>query len=55
MAKAIVLVVLLALVAGPEVLRAENHTVGGSSGWNQGINYDTWAAGETFTVGDNLG
>ncbi|KAF8412459.1 hypothetical protein HHK36_000423 [Tetracentron sinense] len=34
---------------------ALDHTVGSSSGWNTGVDYDTWAAGETFTVGDKLG
>lgn len=33
---------------------AANHTVGGNSGWRQGADYKTWAASETFLVGDNL-
>ncbi|XP_008778314.2 mavicyanin-like [Phoenix dactylifera] len=30
------------------------YTVGGSSGWNTGINYTDWTSGKTFTVGDSL-
>ncbi|XP_065864162.1 uclacyanin-3-like [Euphorbia lathyris] len=46
--------VVLFLFAVPAAYAAQ-HTVGGSSGWtNFGVNYDTWAAGETFTVGDTL-
>ena len=45
---------LLLLLAAP-VIYAENHTVGGSSGWDTGVDYSTWASGETFTVGDYLG
>ncbi|XP_043688961.1 uclacyanin 1-like [Telopea speciosissima] len=31
-----------------------NHTVGGASGWDLSSNFQTWAAGEKFHVGDNL-
>ncbi|XP_050235885.1 uclacyanin-2-like [Mercurialis annua] len=45
---------LFLLLAIPAVYGAQ-HIVGGSSGWtNFGVDYDTWAAGETFTVGDTL-
>ncbi|WCJ23031.1 uclacyanin 1 [Euphorbia peplus] len=45
---------ILLLIAVPTAYAAQ-HVVGGSSGWtNFGVNYDTWAAGETFTVGDTL-
>ncbi|KAM7258437.1 hypothetical protein ACFE04_014178 [Oxalis oulophora] len=30
------------------------YTVGGSSGWNLGVDYGTWASGKTFEVGDSL-
>lgn len=51
MKAAAVLVVLVAVraVYGADII------VGGNSGWNQGVNYDTWAAGQTFRVGDTLG
>ncbi|OIT20969.1 PREDICTED: uclacyanin-3-like [Nicotiana attenuata] len=42
----------IAMVFGSAM--AANHTVGGNSGWSQGADYTTWAASETFLVGDNL-
>ncbi|CAK9133574.1 unnamed protein product [Ilex paraguariensis] len=44
---------LLLLLAAPAVY-AVQHTVGGSTGWNTGYNYVTWAAGQSFAVGDTL-
>ncbi|XP_042490153.1 uclacyanin 1-like [Macadamia integrifolia] len=32
----------------------KNHTVGGASGWDLSSNLQSWAAGESFHVGDNL-
>lgn len=51
MKAAAVFVVLIAVraVYGADII------VGGSSGWNQGFNYDTWATQQKFTVGDTLG
>jgi len=34
---------------------ATDHTIGGPSGWTVGASLRTWAAGQTFAVGDNLG
>ncbi|KAL0547676.1 hypothetical protein IC582_012100 [Cucumis melo] len=50
MKAAAVFVVLIAVraVYGADII------VGGSSGWNQGFNYDTWATQQKFTVGDTL-
>ncbi|XAR54195.1 hypothetical protein NMG60_11029223 [Bertholletia excelsa] len=44
---------LLLLLAAPAA-HAAKHTVGGSDGWSQSTDFDTWAKGETFTVGDTL-
>uniref|UniRef100_A0A5B7BEY8 Putative mavicyanin-like n=1 Tax=Davidia involucrata TaxID=16924 RepID=A0A5B7BEY8_DAVIN len=44
---------LILLVAAPAAYAAE-HVVGGSTGWSTSGNYATWAAGQTFTVGDTL-
>lgn len=33
---------------------ASDYTVGGSSGWANGIDYSTWTNGKTFVVGDTL-
>ncbi|KAI3424517.1 Phytocyanin domain-containing protein [Psidium guajava] len=42
------------LLAIPAEVRGATHTVGGSSGWTQGYDYGTWAASQTFNVGDTL-
>ncbi|KAF5765913.1 putative Phytocyanin domain, cupredoxin [Helianthus annuus] len=33
---------------------AEQHIVGGKQGWDQSTDFDTWASGQTFKVGDTL-
>ncbi|CAN4111876.1 unnamed protein product [Withania somnifera] len=53
MAMSAVATLLFLLVASP-VAFAANHVVGGSDGWTQSGDYATWAAGETFNVGDTL-
>ncbi|XP_059313027.1 uclacyanin-3-like [Lycium ferocissimum] len=53
MAVSAVATLLFLLVASP-VAFAANHIVGGSGGWSQSGDYSTWAAGETFNVGDTL-
>lgn len=45
---------LFLVLASPAAVYAVDHVVGGSSGWSLAGNYDSWAAGETFTVGDKL-
>ncbi|PIN18353.1 hypothetical protein CDL12_08972 [Handroanthus impetiginosus] len=52
MAKAIAF--LLLLLIAPAAYAQTTHTVGGPSGWNTGINYDSWARGQTFATGDTL-
>ena len=49
-----VLVALL-LVARAFPAAATSFTVGGKSGWTIGVDYTTWASGNTFKVGDSLG
>jgi hypothetical protein len=46
---------LLVLLCSWGAAEATNYTVGGSSRWALGVNYDTWASSQTFYVGDNLG
>ncbi|CAN4125962.1 unnamed protein product [Withania somnifera] len=53
MAMSAVATLLFLLVASP-VTFAANHVVGGDGGWSQSGDYSTWAAGETFVVGDTL-
>ncbi|PUZ71094.1 hypothetical protein GQ55_2G287500 [Panicum hallii var. hallii] len=43
------------LVAGCAALAsATTFTVGDSQGWTTGVNYDSWASGKSFAVGDTL-
>ncbi|KAG5538738.1 hypothetical protein RHGRI_019334 [Rhododendron griersonianum] len=49
MAMAMAALLLLVLLAVPAV-----HSVQTNIPWNEGINYQNWAAGKTFTVGDTL-
>ncbi|XP_071731270.1 basic blue protein-like [Rutidosis leptorrhynchoides] len=35
-------------------ISAEQHVVGGKQGWDESTDFDTWASGETFKVGDTL-
>lgn len=44
---------LILLLASPSVF-ATDYTVGDSSGWTLGVNYNNWASGKTFKVGDTL-
>ncbi|KAI5070446.1 hypothetical protein GOP47_0014789 [Adiantum capillus-veneris] len=45
---------LLALACLHEAAYGATHTVGGSRGWDLGVDYTNWAAGVTFKVGDVL-
>ncbi|RLN34624.1 blue copper protein-like [Panicum miliaceum] len=43
------------LVAGCAALAsATTFTVGDSQGWTTGVNYNSWASGKSFAVGDTL-
>ena len=46
--------VLVATVIAKEALAAQ-HVVGGSQGWDQTTDFNSWIAGQTFKVGDQLG
>ncbi|XP_074580881.1 mavicyanin-like [Curcuma longa] len=52
MAAAAVLLIFVA-VAVPAAT-ATDYTVGGSQGWTSGVDYNSWASGKTFNVGDSL-
>uniref|UniRef100_A0A7N1A1C8 Phytocyanin domain-containing protein n=1 Tax=Kalanchoe fedtschenkoi TaxID=63787 RepID=A0A7N1A1C8_KALFE len=47
-----VLAVVGLCLAAPSL--AAVHTVGGPNGWTMGVDYTTWAAARTFSVGDTL-
>lgn len=34
---------------------AEQHVVGGSQGWDESTDFNSWVSGQTFKVGDQLG
>ncbi|KAK9067371.1 hypothetical protein SSX86_014698 [Deinandra increscens subsp. villosa] len=38
----------------PEQGLAEQHVVGGKQGWDESTDFDSWASGQTFKVGDTL-
>ncbi|KAK9120965.1 hypothetical protein Syun_018582 [Stephania yunnanensis] len=54
MAMATTAALLLAFLLATPMALAVDHKVGDDSGWDQGVNYDNWAKGKTFQVGDNL-
>jgi hypothetical protein len=39
----------------PATASAADYKVGDDSGWDLGVDYDAWASGKTFNVGDTLG
>ncbi|KAK4417889.1 Blue copper protein [Sesamum alatum] len=47
------LVLILAAALSREALAAK-HVVGGSQGWDESVDFDSWASGRTFKVGDEL-
>ena len=49
------LIFVLAVLMNKEAVSATDHTVGGSSGWDESTDFSSWASGETFKVGDKLG
>lgn len=51
---AIATALLILLLAAPTVYGVQ-HIVGDASGWSTSVDYDSWAASNTFTVGDTLG
>ncbi|KAB2595347.1 uclacyanin-3 [Pyrus ussuriensis x Pyrus communis] len=50
---AIATALLILLLAAPTVYGVQ-HIVGDTSGWSTSVDYDSWAASNTFTVGDTL-
>lgn len=49
----ILLVIVLISIIGKEVLGAKLD-VGGSQGWDESVDLNSWASGQTFKVGDQL-
>ena len=47
-------ITLLILMLATPLAYGAQHIVGGSTGWTTGEDYTTWAAGQTFVVGDTL-
>nr|TKV90916.1 hypothetical protein SEVIR_9G060001v2 [Setaria viridis] len=39
----------------PETACAATYRVGDDAGWNTAVDYDAWASGKKFKVGDTLG
>lgn len=51
----IVLVLLVAATLITKEALATQHVVGGSQGWDQSTDFNSWISGQTFNVGDQLG
>ncbi|RLN04594.1 blue copper protein-like [Panicum miliaceum] len=54
MASRSALIALLVAVSCAAAASAVTFTVGDTQGWNLGVDYDTWARGKNFSVGDTL-
>lgn len=50
----VLLVLVFAALFTKETLAAQ-HVVGGSQGWEESTDLNSWASGEKFKVGDQLG
>ncbi|CAA3008208.1 basic blue -like [Olea europaea subsp. europaea] len=48
------LVFILAAILIKKEAWGKQHVVGGSQGWDESTDYDSWAASQTFKVGDEL-
>lgn len=48
------LAAVMAVAAVASTAVAKDYTVGGSNGWDTYVDYDKWAAGKTFIVGDTI-
>jgi hypothetical protein len=48
------MIIAIVAVFVPSILATE-HMVGDKKGWTLGFNYQTWAQGKAFYVGDTLG
>lgn len=51
----LLLVLLLYVSWITEEALAAQHVVGGSEGWDESTDFNAWASGQTFKVGDQLG
>ena len=51
----IITAVAVAALLPSTVSAAASYRVGDDSGWEIGVDYDAWAAGKKFEVGDTLG
>ena len=49
------MVLAIVAVVLPTVAMAAEFTVGDDQGWTKGFDYQAWAKGKTFLVGDTLG
>lgn len=48
------LVLIISALTAKEASAAQ-HTVGGSQGWVESADLNSWASGQTFKVGDQIG
>lgn len=51
----LVMVMVAAASMAEKAWADQRHVVGGSQGWQESIDFDSWASAQTFKVGDQLG
>lgn len=49
------LLVFVFVVVGTRKAQAAQHLVGGSQGWDESTDFNSWVSKQTFKVGDTLG
>lgn len=50
----LVILVFSGLISVKTTLAAQ-HVIGGSQGWEQSVDFDSWSSDQSFKVGDQLG
>lgn len=53
--KSLLIFVIVTAVMIQKNAMAAQHVVGGSQGWDESTDFNAWASGQTFKVGDTLG
>lgn len=55
MKRAVFVMIAAVAVMEEKVLADQRHMVGGSQGWEESVDFDSWASAQTFKVGDQIG
>ncbi|CAK9326182.1 unnamed protein product [Citrullus colocynthis] len=54
MKRAVFVMIAAVAVMEEKVLADQRHMVGGSQGWEESVDFDSWASAQTFKVGDQI-